>query len=75
MAFLTVSDVARLLSAKPRDITDLFYRRQLRDDICPVSAGRRIIPPEYVPEIARVLRREGKPVQFTAAGQSNARTS
>jgi hypothetical protein len=58
--FLSVSQAARQLNANPKDITNLFYGRQLRDDLCPVVAGRRLIPPEYVPMIAAALRRAGK---------------
>lgn len=55
---LTVS-VARLLGVRPRDISDLFYRRVLRDDLCPIVGGRRLIPPSYVSVIAAALRRAG----------------
>lgn len=73
---LSVSEVARLIGAKPKDISDLFYRRELRDDLCPIVAGRRIIPEDYVETIRRVLIRQGKPVnpiddwQTGKAGQS-----
>ena len=62
---MTVSDVARELSGRlgmdvgPRDITDLFYKRLLRDDLCPVVGGRRLIPRDYLPEILDVLRARG----------------
>ena len=35
MKHLSVSEAARRLKARPRDISDLFYRRHLRDDLCP----------------------------------------
>lgn len=54
---LSVSDVARRLGAAPRDISDLFYRRELRDDLCPIIGGRRLIPQSYLEEIAAALRR------------------
>ena len=57
---LTVSDVARQLGVPPKLVSDLFYRRELRDDLCPVVGGRRLIPEGYVSEIARVLRRRGE---------------
>jgi hypothetical protein len=57
----TVSDVARQLDASPRDISDLFYRRTLRDDLCPIVGGRRLIPPDYVEFIQAALRRAGRP--------------
>ena len=58
---LSVSEAARLLKARPRDISDLFYRRRLRDDLCPIIAGRRLIPQEYMEIIAIELRRSGLP--------------
>lgn len=56
MGYLTVSDAARHLNARPREISDLFYQRQLDDKICPVVGGRRLIPVEYLPAIEAVLR-------------------
>lgn len=58
---LSVSEAARRLRARPRDISDLFYRRRLRDDLCPIVAGRRLIPQEYMEIIALELRRSGLP--------------
>lgn len=62
MQQLTVSGAARRLKARPRDISDLFYRRHLRDDLCPIVGGRRLIPETYLPMIAAALRRRGRPV-------------
>jgi hypothetical protein len=62
---MTVSDVARALSDQlgvnvgPRDISDLFYKRFLHDDLCPIVGGRRLIPRSYLPEILDVLRARG----------------
>ncbi len=56
---LSVSEVARRLSVRPREISDLFYARELRDDLCPIIAGRRLIPEECIPVIERVLRQRG----------------
>ena len=61
-AYLSVSDAARLLEARPRDISDLFYLRELRDDLCPIVAGRRLIPESYLDEIAAALRRRSRRV-------------
>ncbi|MHC4178633.1 MAG: hypothetical protein ACYSWU_14070 [Planctomycetota bacterium] len=44
---------------RPRWITDLFYQRELRDDLCPIIGGRRLIPRDYLPMIAIALRRHG----------------
>jgi len=63
---LSVSEAARMLKARPRDISNLFYRRRLRDDLCPIVAGRRLIPQEYVEIIAAALRRAGLPCQDAA---------
>jgi hypothetical protein len=62
MAHLNVSAVARQLGAKPQHISELFYRRILRDDLCPVASGRRLISPDYVETIRAALSRAGKPV-------------
>jgi hypothetical protein len=60
MPYLNVSDVARRLRAKPKDISDLFYQRRLDDDRCPIVGGRRLIPEEYVPSIEATLRSLGR---------------
>jgi hypothetical protein len=52
---LTVSEVARLLGVRPRDVSDLFYQRRLSDDLCPVIGGRRLIPRTYVPAVEAAL--------------------
>ena len=57
---LSVSEVARRIGAKPKDISDLFYRRELRDDLCPIVAGRRLIPEPYIDVIDMVLKRHGR---------------
>ena len=56
MSYLTVSEVARRLGVRPRDVSDLFYQRRLSDELCPVVGGRRLIPESYLPDIALVLR-------------------
>lgn len=60
--YLTVSEVARQIGATPRDVSDLFYARKLRDDLCPVVGGRRLIPPSYTATIRAALQRAGRPV-------------
>ena len=62
MSYLSVSDVARRLGANPKDISDLLYRRTLRDDLCPIVAGRRLIPESYLDMIRMALKRAGRPV-------------
>lgn len=63
MNYLSVSEAARRLGASPRDISDLFYRRELRDDLCPIVGGRRMIPDTYLDLIAAALRRRGRHVR------------
>ena len=65
--YLCVSEAARRLGARPRDLTNLFYRRQLRDDLCPIVAGRRLIPETCLSVIAMELRRRGYPVNQKGA--------
>ena len=76
--FATVSEVARQLEAEhgcpisPRVISDLFYRRELRDDLCPIVGGRRLIPRDYVCEIERALRQHHliRPIVNRSSGVS-----
>ena len=63
---LSVGDVARRLGVRPAQITDLFYKRHLRDDLCPIVGGRRLIPPSYITMIAMGLRRKGVTVRSSA---------
>jgi hypothetical protein len=61
MGQMTVSEAARRIpGARPRDISQAFYDRLLRDDIAPLVGGRRLIPESYLPVIEMVLRRAGK---------------
>lgn len=64
---LSVSEVARLLGAKPKDISDLFYSRELRDDIAPIVAGRRLIPESYIETIRAALQRSNRQVAEESA--------
>ena len=63
---IIVSEAARRLSqdlgvlVRPRDISTLFYHRELRDDLCPIVGGRRLIPASYLEQIEWALRRRGK---------------
>jgi hypothetical protein len=65
MTYLSVSEVARRLGAKPKDISDLLYRRAVRDDLCPIVAGRRLIPEHCLSVIEMALKRAGRPVCAT----------
>ncbi|MCH7687858.1 MAG: hypothetical protein IH899_14435 [Planctomycetes bacterium] len=60
---LSVGDVARRLNVRPSQVTQLFYECRLRDDLCPIVGGRRIIPQNYVAVIAMELRRKGVSVR------------
>jgi hypothetical protein len=62
MPLQSVGETAKQIGARPVDITGLFYRGLLRDDICPLIGGRRVIPSDYVETIRAALRRAGKPV-------------
>ena len=55
----SVSGVARRLGVPPPVISNLFYRRELSDEVCPVVDGRRLIPAHYVAVIERLLRDRG----------------
>ena len=55
MVFHSVSEAADLIGCRPQDIANAFYRRKLDDRRVVRVAGRRIIPKDYLPEIARVM--------------------
>ncbi len=61
----TVGDLARDIGERigrevpPRVISDLFYKRVLSDERCPILGGRRLIPRDYIPEVERVLKDRG----------------
>jgi hypothetical protein len=65
LEFTTVGGIIRDLSdregvwVRPRDITDLFYKRLLPDERCPILGGRRLIPRDLVPVIEAKLRERG----------------
>jgi hypothetical protein len=47
------------LTVHPQDLSNLFYRRELRHDLCPIVGGRRLIPRDYLPLIAATLQQRG----------------
>ena len=59
MDYLSVSDAARELNVKPRILSDLLYHRVLRDDVCPIIGGRRLIPRSYLPIVENALMERG----------------
>ena len=59
MKLSSVGEVAKVLGVRPSRITQLFYEGRVRDDRCPVVAGRRLIPDDMVTVIAMELRRKG----------------
>jgi hypothetical protein len=58
--YLSVSEVARRLRCRPRDVSDLFYQRLLSDEDCPIIGGRRVIRADFVPVIGAALRRRAR---------------
>lgn len=77
MKRLTISQTARRLSRKtgqtvsPQDLSNLFYKRCLDDERCPIVGRCRPIPEEYLPTIERVLRERGLVPASPAAGESD----
>jgi hypothetical protein len=59
---LTATHAASELSAqvgvmiRPRDISDLLYKRILDVNRCPIVGDRRMIPRDYLPTVLDVLR-------------------
>jgi hypothetical protein len=63
MKHFCVSEVARQIGARPKDISDLFYQRWLDDQRCPLIGGRRLIPEDYVPFVEKALLDFGRPLE------------
>jgi hypothetical protein len=63
----SVSQVARRLGVRPRDISDLFYIRKLSDQRAPLVGGRRLIPADYLGEVRAALERAGRLVPSSAS--------
>ena len=57
------------VTAVSQDISALFYKRKLRDDLCPIVAGRRLIPLDYIDQIRLALRRQGRPMSNGKRGE------
>jgi hypothetical protein len=70
----TVAVAARMISEEtgkaiaPRTLTDLFYKRALDVNRCPIVGDRRMIPCDYVPQIIEVLKKRGL-VPETSTGE------
>jgi hypothetical protein len=51
-------EAARLTGARSsKSITDLFWMGDLREDLCPIIGGRRMIPRTYLPEVKTALKK------------------
>ncbi len=72
MDYMSVGEVARKLGVRPPQVSDLFCKGVLRDDLCPVIAGRRLVSPEIVPVIAMELRRKGIEIRSVEGSSSTA---
>ena len=70
--YVGVGDIAREYRVRPSQITQLFSERRLREDLCPVVSGRRLIPRSYVPMIVMALKRKGISVDTTSPASSDA---
>jgi hypothetical protein len=66
--YMSVGDVAERMGIEPRVISDLLYTRKLSIDRCPVVAGRRLIPCDYLPKIERVLRSQKEDANSCSLG-------
>lgn len=68
-SFLSVGEAAESLDVAPRVISNAIYDRKLDVDRCPIVAGRRLIPRNYLPEIAAILGLKSS--QVAAGGKPN----
>jgi hypothetical protein len=54
---LSVSEAARRLGCRPRDVSDMLYQRRVDDSRCPLIGGRRLIPVALLPQMESLLQR------------------
>ena len=59
----TVGQIAKQCGVAPWRVSHLFYSGKLRDDLCPIVSGRRLIPDDYVPHVVAALKRSGVAVR------------
>lgn len=59
MKLYSVGEAARLIGVQPRDISTLFYRGLVRNDIGPITGGRRLIAESNLPLLVFALKRAG----------------
>jgi hypothetical protein len=57
MPCLTVGQAAAELDCSPSLLSNALYRRELDAKRCPLVGARRMIPADYLPQIALWLRR------------------
>jgi len=66
MPVYSIGETARHFGCPPKLLTDWFYTGRLDSSRCPVFAGRRQIPANYLPTIEATLRRSGHKVSQAA---------
>jgi hypothetical protein len=72
MEVLFASEVAAVVghrlgrAVSPREVTDLFYRKKVPDELGPVVGGRRVIKVEAVDLITRLLAITPRPAEGAA---------
>ncbi|HWB14484.1 MAG TPA: hypothetical protein VG826_34985 [Pirellulales bacterium] len=57
---ISFSEFARLRGCRPRDLSDLFYSRDLDETKLVTIRGRRFIPWTYAPRIMEILTARGR---------------
>ena len=55
MEFLSVSEAARKIGCRPREISEALYARKLDDNVCPIVGRRRLIPRSYLRAIRELF--------------------
>lgn len=58
--YISVGEAAKRLGVKTRDISVPLYDGRLDSDRCPLIAGRRLVPVDYLPGIEFEMRRLGR---------------
>jgi hypothetical protein len=54
--YYSVGEAARLIGESARRTSDGFHKNWFDNAACPLVGGRRMIPAEYLPALAAILR-------------------
>jgi hypothetical protein len=64
----SVGEAARLIGESARRTSDGFYKNWFDTTACPLIGGRRMVPADYLPTLAAILRQRRAKVRSSDPG-------